>query len=369
MARKKGIDQLTLWKTQSRKDDAKPQSSRKELLAEADAQSRELFRYSAIEHANIMGGLFRQRRIPIFYFNQAAEEMGLPTQICRQWRVMEWPVARTRDTQKIDGILELYLKVFTRISSYPNGETFPEAMTRLAARIKELEGPRMTKNQISQHLRMSFRTLLDVLEKAQKVDTPTVRNTRQRHCPWELLERLDHIEEETQEQKEKQSQHKRVQREYSSQGPRIPPTPPEGAILTTRNGICGKCKSSWVHLYETEENTWGYMVMACRACGANNMLVEKEPEDNSDDPMLDPNAHHIERYAPCGNCSSPWHNLTRDDNLENGSTVYLCMICSEINIVPPRQKPQALQSTDIQRQHRPSRQANQSSPAGGERSC
>ena len=339
MARKKGITQLSLWDSESPQAYTAPYLSRKEMLAQAAAQSRELFRYSAIEHANIMGGFFRQRKIPIFYFNQAAEEMGLSSQICRQWRVMEWPVARTRDSRKIDGILEIYLKVFIRLSTHTGYETFPDAMYRLRERVAELIGNGVSRNQISQHLRMSFRTLDEVIDKAkQNEEMPTAHNTRQKHCPWELLERLDAIEEEIQENKIKRSQHKRILREYNSQGPKIPSKPPEGAIVTTRNGNCGKCKASWVHLYATEENTWGYLVMCCRACGANNMLVEWELVDNeaSLDPALDPNANHIERYAPCGNCSAPWHNLTRDNTLNDGSTVYLCMLCWEINIVPPK---------------------------------
>ena len=339
MARKKEIEQLTIWDGIQTITHGEKPKSRRELLAEANAQAKEMLHYSALDHANIMAGLFQERKIPIFYFIEAAQSMGLEPQVCRQWHLMDFPIPRTRDTRRIEYTLEIFLKVYLRLAQYSKDESYPQAILRLKEQVQELEDRGITHNQISQHLRMAFRTLQDVLNKATTEDVRAIRNTRQKYCPWEQIEKLELIEEAIRENRLRRKKHHRVQREYSSQGPRIPAAPPEGSITTTPNGNCGKCGQSWVHLYPNNEypngeNAWGYQMMSCRACGADNMLVDdphEEPEEIRKDAI-------IERYAPCAHCSAPWHNLTREETLEDGSTKYLCMICFEMNTVLPKPK-------------------------------
>ena len=327
MAKKKGTTQPYLWKFLAPAPEQNPTKGRPSpngVLERIKKQTDQIFLYSALEHINVFGFYFQQRHIPIFYFIEAAEEMGIDGQTCRQWRVGQWPITRVRDPRRIEGMLEIYLKVYIRLRQHSKVETFPDAMRRLKRKINELELERkISPNQISQHLRMSFRTLQDIRSKSN-----TYNNNRQRNCPWDLLDRLETIEEDLKEQKKSRVNRPRIQREYFTQGPQVPPEPPPGMVTIRRGQSCPKCQASWIHMYPSGENSWGYTLMTCRVCGKDNPIQKEYEEDDENNPT-----RFVERYAPCWNCKYPAHNLKRVGSDQDGNTNYICLVCSKINTV------------------------------------
>ena len=333
MTSQKRLVQLDLFQDQDITGERLQAQAAAHELLQAQAAARRLMRYSLPEHANLLGHLLVvEKRLPNFYFNQAALEMGEPAQAQRCWSPKAWPLRPRQDEDRLRSILQVLLKVYLRLCRYPETETYAGATERLKDRIGALKEKGFSHNRIAQHLRMSHRTLADITGR----EVPG----RPRHCPWEMLERLEDAETGI-----IAAVHRSLIRRPPRQaGPTLEDLESAGLLQRAGDCIrpgqgCLKCGAAWTHLYENGRNARGIPVYTCRTCGRDNPVNLPEEEDE-DETGLDfpPPEEFIQRYAPCRKCGAPWHNLGRDGVDPRGNTVYTCAICAHRNRVAPKPK-------------------------------
>ena len=279
--------------------------------------------YSAIMHANMLAHLLiAKKQLPSFYFIEAAAEIGIPPQSCRYLKLNTWPISPQRNQERLRDIVQILTNVHLRVLHYPETETYPEAMQRLRKRVEHLIVTGITHNRVAQHLRVSYKTLKDIL------DNPDNVTHRPRHCPWAMLNRLKHAEDEIDT-----ATHYRLGSEPSARyranqiSNELPP--PDDSILVPMGSPCYKCSASPVHLYPDGKDAWGNIIRTCRICSTNNV---SPPQNLRTDDI-------IERYAPCWSCGGPWHNLGKNGIDQEGYTIYICVLCSEKNRLPPKNHP------------------------------
>ena len=153
------------------------------------------------------------------------------------------------------------------MSAYPENETYAKATIRLHRRIEELEERNFSRNQIAQQMRMSFRTLKDLCDRAEREET----EGRSSHCPWKLLERLDDAENEITRQKERQAEFQDLRvlhPESNHREAEIEPSPPTTQNVIEVRGQCWKCNAGWQSLREDGTDGWNRPVMVCMICGS-----------------------------------------------------------------------------------------------------
>ena len=108
---------------------------------------------------------FSKKNLPMFYFTEAGKELNIPAKTCRSWKINTWPTVNRPSDDKLIHKVAIYIRVYLRLSDYPEQETYLQATNRLQRRILEIKEKTFSHNRISQHLRISFRTLNDIIEK------------------------------------------------------------------------------------------------------------------------------------------------------------------------------------------------------------
>ena len=311
-----------------------PISSLQLTLFQAENEADQYIQYAMVEHANALIRALARKNLPMFYFTEAGEALGIPAKTCRSWKINSWPAANRPGGDKLIQKVAIYIQVYQRLREYPSDETYAEAAKRLKERILALKNKTFSHNQISQYARISFRTLKDIESR------DPVPPRRRNHCPWSLLERLENAEAGMMEQREQQVEFKdnRILRSGPSQsGPGLKPASSTGPDPMERGGRCPKCGAPWNSLKYDGEDAWGREIMVCIICANENPVSTDTFPDEAG--SMRPSRHEfVERYEPCRKCKTPWHNLKKDrvDKWEN--TVYICLRCASLNLVRPKAK-------------------------------
>ena len=318
-----------------------PRSSRQLSLFQAESEADRYIKFTMVEQANALSRTLSKKRLPMFYFTEAGEELGIPPKTCRSWKINTWPTVNRADDDKLIQKVAIYIRVYMRLKEYPPEESYAEATKRLQERVRYLkEEKKFSHNRISQHLKVSHRTL-DILEKAKN------EPARLNHCPWALLKKLEGAEEEMQKRQEKQEElrNNRILREGMRITERtINTKPPEERTWVRNGGKCLKCGAPWNNLQEDGKDAWDRTIMTCIICGKENPLAPDEaPDELSEeaDEEKPGRGEFLERYDTCRECGAPWHNLKRERVDRWNNTVYICLRCTGINRVKPKQQAKA----------------------------
>ena len=313
-------------------------------LFEAEKESDLTLQQSMNREADRIARMLAGRRLPMFYFVEAGEEIGVNSKTVRKWRMNAAPLPQGRGGDEILYKTTILMRVYLRLRECPEGETYQDAMARLLARINGLLEQGFTRNQVAQQMRMSFRTLKDLREKGGLDDREPSSTRKPHHCPWHLLGRLERAEEEIRRQAQRQAENEdlRIPSKAQDYGryqdePELPP--PNNAI-----GIgdpCRKCEAGWPNLREDGEDGWNRPVMVCMICGTENALA-LDLEDLDDTDQHPPGEEEfIERYGPCRNCQAYWNHLKRERIDRWNNSVYICVRCAATNRVRPKRTPAA----------------------------
>ena len=291
-------------------------------------QATEMWTYSLIKHANLLAHLLiAKKQLPSFYFIDAAAEIGIAPQACRYLKLNTWPIAPQRTQTKLSDISQILSKVYLRIAQYQHPDTYPQAVAQLQYRIDELRHKGISHNRTAQHLRISYKTLKDIARPPKGI------TARPRHCPWALLHKLKHAEDDIDT-----SVHYRVSADPTLRSRSENQTyelPPNESEITPIDSPCSNCGATPTHLYENGYNAWGNIIRTCRLCSKDTYSAPQQLIDSDPDA---PSTHDIiERYAPCWRCGGPWHNLTKTGTDDLGYTTYSCLLCSELSRLPPKQ--------------------------------
>ena len=308
-----------------------PEQQRIQLpLFQLDSHMEQYLKYTMVEQANMLARQLARKELPPFYYTEAGEELGISAKTCREWRIDSWPVTNRPSDENLMQKVAIYLRVFLRLEDNPPEETYAEATRRLHRRIRELDDQKISRNQIAQQMRMSFRTLKDLCEK--EGEEPKGRSA---HCPWRLLQRLEGAEEEIERQRRLQTEYQGLRFNHSTERrePEIDPGPP-----TTQNAIevgdaCWKCRAGWQSLREDGNDGWERPIMVCMICGAENAVMLDMNDPDSFDLTKPGEEEFIERYAPCRECHAYWNHMKLERTDRWNNTVYICMRCAAINRV------------------------------------
>ena len=307
-------------------------------LQEAERESAAKVSLSALGYlGNLSALLIVKKELPSFYFKQAAQEIQAPVHVLRYAKRNLWNadterwltrIKREREPRR-HHILEVMVHIYVKIAATPPEETFNQAMDRLQTRIIELKEGTETKgsisyNQMSQHTRIPYRPISDIAKLGHEY--------KGAYCPWWLLNKLQNAEEEiTTAVHPRSIQNGVVRSEPGAKDPGLPSLPNTANQYIIPGQNCIKCGASWSHMYEDGRNAWDSIIYTCRTCGKNNPV--SPPQDEYD--LMDlPNPQmYIEKYDRCWNCQAPWHNFTRDGDDPWGNSLYVCVLCSQVNIV------------------------------------
>lgn len=294
---------------------------------QALAIANELYTYSMRKHANMLAHfLIAKKQLPSFYFIEAAAEINIAPQACRYLKLNTWPISTQRNDTRLKQIVQILMSVYQRVFYFPEYETYPQAMARFKQRVNHLTAKGITHNRVSQHIRVSYKTLKDLLQQ-----NPNDISHRPRHCPWAMLNRLKHAEDEIDTATHYRTSADPAMKTRADQ----PPTglPPNPAQLVPHNAPCQNCGASSIHLYDNGTDAWNNIIQTCRICSKDNHSSPIPADCDTDLNDL------IERYAPCCSCGGPWHNLTKHGQDDSGFTIYTCMLCTARNRIPPKIKP------------------------------
>ena len=312
-----------------------PEQQRIQLpLFQLDSHMEQYLKYTMVEQANMLARQLARKELPLFYYTEAGEELGITAKTCREWQIDSWPVTNRPNDENLMQKVAIYLRVFLRLEGHPAEETYAEATRRLHRRIRELIDQKISKNQIAQQMRMSFRTLKDLYDRAG--EEPTGRST---HCPWRLLQRLEGAEEEIARQRELQTEHQDLRFTHNSPEHREPEIdigpPPEWNAIKVHGGCC-KCQAPWQHLREDGTDGWNRPIMVCITCGTENAVILDMDDPDSFDLKKPGEEEFIERYAPCRECHAYWNHMKLERTDRWNNTVYICMRCAAVNRVKPK---------------------------------
>ena len=313
------------------------------ILQQAQDTAAELIAYSMSAEASINAHyLYIKKRLPAFYFTQAANDTGVPPAVYRCWRSGNHPRQTPPNDRRLLLMSEILCRVKLRIHRYPLAETYHDALERLRLRVEELKDTGITHNRIAQYLRMSYRTLIDITEENSE------NKHRPRHCPWELLERLENAENRINALPHVKGE------DYPDvrTGRNMEPVPPPADIqFIQRYENCLKCNATWIHLYYDGVEAYGNCVYTCMTCGQHNLIRNPLDEMEDEEPLPvgegPPREEFIQRYGECRSCNAPWHNMYREGPDRWGHTLFICMQCHEVNRVVAKQKDiQAIQNVE-----------------------
>lgn len=302
-------------------------------LNEAQLDSAKILGYCVYQLANSLATLlYGQLRLPPFYFTQAAGQIGIPSNIFKYWKGSTWPLNPNQDQKRLRIILAIFLRVYERLLPYCPDTTYQEAQETFRQRIQELKDLGITHNKLTQHLRISNRTLTDIMK------PPPSTNHRPRHCPWEMLDKLYRADTEINTASQARSAPRRSPKDFMDIHDELKGIPTDQFTpCITINGNCAKCNASWAHLYYDGLDALANVIYTCRTCGQSNIVKPINQSLFKISPQPNGNKKYTERYGPCNFCNAPWHNLTREGLDQFGNTVHTCSICSNRNYVKPKQ--------------------------------
>ena len=140
-------------------------SSLQLTLFQAENEANRYIQYTMVEQANALARALAKKNLPMFYFTEAGKELKIPAKTCRSWKINTWPTVNRPGDDKLIHKVAIYIRVYLRLNDYPEDETYSQATNRLQRRILEIKEKDFSHNRISQHLRISFRTLNDIIEK------------------------------------------------------------------------------------------------------------------------------------------------------------------------------------------------------------
>ena len=319
--------------------------------------AEEYLPYATQQEANRLSNLLIiQKKLPTFYFAQAADELDIAPHVYKHWRTHPWNLHPIYDEDKLRKTLRILIRVTQRLAPHNAGlETYSQAMDRLKRRVNQLEQTGISYNRLANYLHISFRTLTDISKLTYS------ERQRPRRCPWDMLKALENAELEI-----PRLNHSHILSRGAPRGKkaaheiRHQNSHPDPSLFTPPRGPCIKCKATWANLYYDGQDIHHNHIYTCRLCGKSSLVRHdpqpSNPSSNSNSstgpptpdttapqtpPRPDPNSPnplpppYVQRYTNCWNCNSPWHNLSKDHKTPDGYTVYTCIICTETNIVPP----------------------------------
>ena len=349
-----------------------PRSPHQQLtLFQLENQVDQYMQYTMVEQANVLARTLAKRELPMFYFSEAGEELGITAKTCRVWKIDAWPMANRPNDENLIHKVAIYIRVYLRLKDCPNNETYLEANIRLQRRIRELGENGYSRNQIAQQMRMSFRTLKDLCERLEnlreRLENPTEKLENQpngpealreneagpskeageeplgpgSHCPWGLLDRLKGAEEEIARQRELQVKFQDLRvihpgADYRDQ--EINPDPPSSQNVIKVKDPCRKCNAGWQSLREDGVDGWNRPIMVCMICGTENAIDLGLEDPDSVDLQAPEEQEFIERYAPCRHCQAYWNHMKLERTDRWSNSVYICLRCTTVNRVKPRRQ-------------------------------
>ena len=297
-------------------------------IEQARQTANEQLQYNLANETNMLANLLVQRKkLPNFYFIEEARNSRIPQKTFNSWNIKDWPYRPIKKTEHLRDITLVLLRVRIRLWHYPADETYWDAQKRLIDRVTHLKDTGLTHNQIALAVGKSHSTLSDILSKTE--------GKRTRHCPWELLDRLDRLEQNEQQLAEDEMAEDRILRRRQQERPE-PPSPISIQEMTRQikakvilpGDNCLKCGAPWNHLVLTKEKHPGYPeaeYRLCTNCGRENITGEIRPL--------------IERRGACGHCGAQWHHLKRqEERAQDSSLIYLCLNCCDESRVPALHK-------------------------------
>ena len=98
------------------------QSSHQLTLFQVESQVDRYVHYTMVEQANTLARMLAKRELPMFYFAEAGEELGLTAKTCRAWKMNTWPAANRSSDDKLMYKTAIYLRVYLGLSAYSENE-------------------------------------------------------------------------------------------------------------------------------------------------------------------------------------------------------------------------------------------------------
>ena len=256
-----------------------------ENLKRSQQVTRKLLTNSHREYSDFLSyELGHKRKLPIFYYTQAAVELGISPKVCRAHSIHRYPIEQPPRAKQLRNLLHIQVKVYCRLANFPDGETYQQALTRLSTRILDLRERNYSINRVAQHLHLPNR----------KIDALVSTNlVRPRNCPWELLKTLENLEATV----EAENATKTIQKgEYRNSYQR---TPAPKRFYIEPFAACARCGANWHTLYKSDEDPiLDTPIFTCRSCGADNYI--KETKQNPKSPTY--HLNNITSQTRCPNC-------------------------------------------------------------------
>ena len=261
------------------------ESNYPENLQRSQQVTRALLDQSHREYSDYLSyELAYKRRLPMFYYTQAAVELGISPKVCRTHSIHRYPIEQPPRPRQIRNVLHIQVKVFCRLANFPDTETYQQALTKLSTRILELKENNYSINRIAQHLHLPNR----------KIDALITTNlVRPRNCPWQLIKALENLEATV----EAENTSKTIQKgEYRNSYHRTP-TPKRYYIEAFQP--CARCGANWPTLYKSDEDpVLDTSIYTCRSCGADNYIKETKQDPKPPTYRL----ANITDQTKCPNC-------------------------------------------------------------------
>ena len=267
----------------------------------------------------LINNLIVRRKLPHFYFHEEARRADVDPEITRAWRIKEWPTSKLRNKDKFHCITQVLLRVELRLWSCPPDETYWDANKRLKRRLKELMKQGHSHNKLSQYLRISFKTLKEILAKEER------KRCRPKHCPWTYLKVLENADDDlkrkkvisntVQDRKPRNRDQAALEEHEALERARVRMI--EQVIQP--GDRCWNCDASWAALrYEGDtEPPERYRWYKCYECERDNFTPLPK----------------IEMYGECGTCGRPWPNLKKRGTDAEGNTIRMCVICLSHSVI------------------------------------
>ena len=316
------------------------QSSKQLALFEAQIEERSheadtYIRYNMMDQANVLAQILARKKLPMFYFYEAAAKSNITRKTCRVWKINSWPILNRPGEKNFLQKVEIYFRIYNRLLEFPQNETYDEAMERFRARVEQLEHSRFSKNLIAQQVEMSSRTLKEI------TTSLGTENKRHNHCPWDMLKMLSTLEDDIRKEREEQSEMKKnriIRDGINYKEPELDDDPPYNPNLIRVGDECARCGAGWHCIAPDGKDAWGRYIAVCRMCSTDNVVefIKLDPDDPDQRPPKP--EEFIEPYHRCWQCNARFHNLNRERADRWGNTVYICVRCAHTNRIKPRKK-------------------------------
>ena len=255
------------------------------------------------------------KRLPKFYYLQAARRLGLDPSLCRK-EYLRYPVEHMPPGAiQCHDLVSVLNTVSKRVANWPNGESFQDGIDRLNSQIDLLIEEGYTFQNVADHLRLKYHT---VYQNYRRINTC-------QYCPYEMGQELQSIRRLPPGKRET-PQDKEARREASmsdvKEDPAVmPQTFREHFIMPGER--CAKCRAAWTNLYRNgEDQQADAVIFTCRHCGTDNLL------DSAQKSHDDVNQHElIKEGADCYNCGAPWSEIRVGHQEGTGEEIRYCGKC------------------------------------------